>query len=237
MVGQKRIPFTMLQFADDTIFVCKAKTQNIVVLKSILICFEIASGLKVNFNKSKLGSMGVQDNMVQRFSTILNCSVMKVPFKYLGIPVGENHRRKDFWQDMVTKIRKRLAVWKGKYISFVGRVTLLNSVLSSIPLYYLSLFKISVSVGKTIKGIQRDFLWGWGQEGRKIACVKWDLICKSKEEGGLGVKDLKCFNMALLGKWRWRLGKDHTGIWKDILESKYGSWRTLKDVKDSYHES
>jgi len=43
--------------------------------------------------------------------------------------------------------------------------------------------------------------------------------------------------MALLGKWRWRLGKDHTGIWKDILESKYGSWRTLEDVKDSYHES
>ena len=153
MVGQKRISFTMLQFAYDTIFVCKAKTQNIVVLKSILICFEIASGLKVNFNKSKLGSMGIHDNMVQRFSTILNCSVMKVPFKYLGIPVGENHRRKDFWQDMVTKIRKRLVVWKGKYISFAGRVTLLNSVLSSIPLYYLSLFKISVSVGKTIKEI------------------------------------------------------------------------------------
>lgn len=30
---------------------------------------------------------------------------------------------------------------------------------------------------------------------------------------------------------------DHTGIWKDILESKYGSWKTLEDVKDSYHES
>jgi len=40
-----------------------------------------------------------------------------------------------------------------------------------------------------------------------------------------------------MGKWKGRLGKDHIGIWKDILESKYGSWRTLDDVKDSNHES
>jgi len=43
--------------------------------------------------------------------------------------------------------------------------------------------------------------------------------------------------MVLLGKWKWILRKDHTRIWKDILESKYGSWRTLDDGKDSNHES
>jgi len=96
----------MLRFADDTIIVCKAKTQNIVVIKSIFRCFEIVYDLKVNFNKSILGGMGLHDNMVQRFSTILNCCVTNVRFKYLGILVGENHRRKDFWQDMVIKIRK-----------------------------------------------------------------------------------------------------------------------------------
>jgi len=83
---------------------------------------------------------------------------MKVPFKYLGIPIGANHRGKDFWQDMITKRRKRLTIWKGKYISYTGRVILINLVLSSITLYYLSLFKIPVSLEKTIKEKQIDFL-------------------------------------------------------------------------------
>jgi len=52
-VGKKQIPINMLQFADDTIFVCSPKPQNIVVIKSILRCFEIASRLKVNFHKRK----------------------------------------------------------------------------------------------------------------------------------------------------------------------------------------
>ena len=151
------------------------------VIRSILRCFEIASGLKVNFHKSKIGSIGIHLRKVERFSTILNCNIMKVPFKYLGIPVGANHRRIEFWQDMIQKIQKRLALWKGKYLSFAGRVTLIKSVLSTIPLYYLSLFKLPICVEKMIRKIQRDFLWGWGHDGRKIAWIKWDHIVKLRK--------------------------------------------------------
>jgi len=35
--------------------------------------------------------------------------------------------------------------------------------------------------------------------------------------------------MALLGKWIWRLGSDKGGLWKEILVSKYGSWRSLRE--------
>jgi len=180
-VGHKQIPISMLQFVDDTIFVCNEEIQNIMVIKSILRCFEIASGLKVNFHKSKIGSIGIHLRKVERFSAILNCSIMKVPFKYLGIPVGANHRRIEFWQDMIQKIQKRLALWKGKYLSFAGRVTLIKSVLSTIPLYYLSLFKLPICVEKMIRKIQSDFLWGWGHDGRKIAWIKWDHIVKLRK--------------------------------------------------------
>ena len=53
-VGEKNIEVNMLQFADDTLFLSEAKTQNILVIKSILRCFELAAGLKVNFIKSKI---------------------------------------------------------------------------------------------------------------------------------------------------------------------------------------
>jgi len=126
-VGKKQIPINMLRFADDTIFVCSPKTQNIVVIKSILRCFEITSGLKVNFRKTKRGSI---DRMIERFSIMLNCMTMNIPFLYLGIKVGANHRKKVFWNDMIINIRKRLSKWKGRHLSSAGRVMLIKSVIS-----------------------------------------------------------------------------------------------------------
>jgi len=80
-------------------------------------------------------------------------------------------------------------------------------------------------------------LWGWDAEGRKIACVNWKTICKSKGEGGLNIKDLNIFNTALLAKWKWRLCTEEKGLWKDVLDSKYGSWRSLDDRKFGQKES
>ena len=138
---------------------------------------------------------------------------------------------------MIIRIRKRLARWKGRYISFARRVTLIKSMISSILLYYMSLFKMPMSVINIITRIQREFFWGWGHEGRRIAWVKWENMCKTKEEGGLGIKDLRMFNMALLGKWKWRLGRDEPGLWKEVLLSKYGSWRALDKGIDGNYDS
>ena len=186
--------------------------QNVLALKSILRCYELASGLKVNFHKSRIGGIGVHFNDIERFSLILNCNTMTIPFTYLGVLARGNHRKIYFWQVMLRKLRKRLAIWKGRHISFAGRVTLIKSVISVIPLYFISIFKIPQSVLNTIVKIQRDFLWGWGFEGRKIAWVKWEQMCKPKEEGRLGLKDMRFFNFALLGKWKWRLVNEEPGL-------------------------
>jgi len=41
-----------------------------------------------------------------------------------------------------------------------------------------------------------------GYEGKKMTWIKWEMRCKIKESGGLGIKDLAYFNKALLGKWK-----------------------------------
>jgi len=64
---------------------------------------------------------------------------------------------------------------------------------------------------KKIVSLQRNVLWGWGSDGRKIVWVAWDKVCKSKEEGGLGIMNVRQFNLALMGKWIWRL-KTETGV-------------------------
>lgn len=62
-------------------------------LKVVLKCFKPASSLKDNFFKSKLAEVAVASDLQQRLAAILNFWVMVIPFIYLGIPVGANHRR------------------------------------------------------------------------------------------------------------------------------------------------
>ena len=98
------------------------------------------------------------------------------------------------------------------------------------PLFFLSYFKAPKGVSKEIIKLQRNFLRGWGSEGRKNAWIGWENICKPKEDGGLGIKSIDIFNNALLEKWLWRLRSPEHGLWKVALESKYGSWGTANSV-------
>jgi hypothetical protein len=97
--------------------------------------------------------------------------------------------------ELIIKIQCRLQVWKGKFLSI-----LLNSVLSSIPLYYLSLFKLPVWCLHKIDKIRRDFLWA-GVDSKKYPLVRWFVVCSPKQFGGMRVLNLKYMNLALLSKW------------------------------------
>ena len=176
----------------------------------------------MNFLKSSIGGVGVDTFTISCFAKMLNCEVMNYPFKYLGLPVGGCHKKEAFWDGVVEKIKERLGRWKGRFISMAGRICLIKSVLSVIPLFYMSLFKIPAIVMKKIVKIQRNFLWGWRSGGRKIVWASWEKVCKPRGNGGLGVINIKFFNIALLGKWIWRLDFSKGGMWKEVIESKYG---------------
>jgi len=236
-VGEKQVKVSMLQYADDTLFFCKASIQSVLTLRAILKCFELASGLKVNYSKSKVGGVGLNMNQTMIFASILKCDIMKAPFSYLGVLVGGNHKRCVFWEGVLNKLRNRLSAWKGKSLSLAGKLCLIKSVLTSLPLFYVSLFCMPMTVMREVKRIQKNFLWDWGSENRKIAWVAWDKICQPKDKGGLGVIDIEKFNLALLGKWIWRLKSEERSFWKDILVSKYGGWRGLKSQGQIRKES
>lgn len=84
---------SMVQFADDTLFMGDASLQNVMTLKCILRCFELASGLKVNFFKSKPIGVAVGDQYLSSFARTLHCLIEATPFKYLDLPVGGNPRK------------------------------------------------------------------------------------------------------------------------------------------------
>jgi len=114
-----------------------------------------------------------------------------------------------------------------KPLSFGGRVTLIKSTPNSIPIYFISFFRIPKKVVHKLITIQRRFLWGGDMDNHKIAWVSWETVCLSKEKGGLGIRDLTKFNQALLGKWKWDLFHHQGELWARVLDSKYGGWRSL----------
>ena len=49
-------------------------------------------------------------------------------------------------------------------------------------------------------------------------------MCLPKHKGGLGIKDILTFNLALLGKWMWNLMQHQGSLWVAVLEAKYGGF-------------
>lgn len=60
---------------------------------------------------------------------------------------------------------------------------------------------------------------GGVDEESKINWVKWSDVCKPKDHGGLGIKDWRLFNMALLGKWQWRFLSEPDNLWCRVVEA------------------
>ncbi|GKU91338.1 hypothetical protein SLEP1_g5225 [Rubroshorea leprosula] len=103
-----------------------------------------------------------------------------------------------------------------------GRITFLNSVLTSLPVLFLSIYLTPKGIVKTLDKIRNKFLWGGCEESRQVHWVNWKTVCISKRDGGLGVKDLRLFNQALLGKWWGRLAKGSSRLLFNLIKEKYG---------------
>lgn len=102
---------------------------------------------------------------------------------------------------MLQKVEKRLDGWKKAWLSRGGTLTLIQSVLSSMLTYFMSLFRISISVAKRIEKAMRNFLWEGVGEGKRDHLVKWSVVSQPICKGVLGLGNLVKSNRALLGKW------------------------------------
>ncbi|XP_022007607.1 uncharacterized protein LOC110906845 [Helianthus annuus] len=125
-----------LFFADDSIFVGAWEEGNLKTLRRVLRIFHMMSGLKVNHNKSFLYGIGLNDEEIGNMASVLNCKAGHLPFTYLGLKVGANMNRVVNWKEVIDKFNKRLSNWKAKLLSFAGRITLVKSVLGSLPNYF-----------------------------------------------------------------------------------------------------
>lgn len=129
-----------LLYADDTLIFCGADRNQVLYLNLTLLLFEAVSGLHINRLKSVIYPVNEVQNL-EELAEILGCSIGTFPTTYLGLSVGAKFKSEAVWSGVIEKFEKKLASWQLQYLSMGGRLTLINSVLDSIPTYYMSLFE------------------------------------------------------------------------------------------------
>lgn len=223
-IGALRLPFRgmspCLLYADDAMFFIKPEVQQLQALQIVLTAFKQISGLSVNLAKSELMvSIGSQASQ-QELANVLGCRLATLPFTYLGLPLSNKKLPKSAYLPLIQRMNKRLGGWAAKHLTIAGRIVLINSVLSSLPTYFMSCLKLPVWVIKDIDKIRRTFLWHGTipQAHSKINLANWKLSCTPKDFGGLGIMDLTVFNQALLIKWFWQWRKPEMTLCKSLFQ-------------------
>lgn len=154
-----------LQYADETVLLWPPNINFLINIKKALILFDLASGLLVNFYKSSIMGIHVSDGWLKNVTEILMCKQDSIPFTYLGLPIRGWSQTLAAWQPILEKIRRKLASWKGMWLSLGGRITLIKSSLAKLPLYFMSMFLILKGIIEKIIKIQRNFLWSGSDLG------------------------------------------------------------------------
>ncbi|XP_028066585.1 uncharacterized protein LOC114269469 [Camellia sinensis] len=215
----KAIPKEVNQSADA---LANLLGSNCNCIMEVLFEFCDMSGQKINFHKSK---MYISPNIPRRealpLSNMCGISITTDLGKYLGTPLLHTRVSKTHLQDILDRMAKKLSGWKAKNLSLADRATLVKAVTSSMPNHLMQTMEIPRRVCDQIDKLNRNFLWDNTEDRKKVHLVNWQQVCKSKRNGGLGIRQARVQNLALISKLGWKLTINSDELWCKILKAKY----------------
>ncbi|XP_019158575.1 PREDICTED: uncharacterized protein LOC109155346 [Ipomoea nil] len=153
----------------------RANQYEAVEIKSCLARYEALSGQMVNYHKSSICYSKNTGSGDREMVVAQILGVIQAPNfgKYLGLPAFIGRNKKAAFAYIEDKIRQRIGSWNKKLLTQAA-----------------------------IERTMNRYWWGSGTD-RGIRWKAWDRLCIPKKYGGLGFKDLKAFNLVMLGKQAW----------------------------------
>ncbi|GKB29371.1 reverse transcriptase [Tanacetum coccineum] len=209
-------------FTDDSIFFLKANIEECKRLINILEKYCDASGQSINLSKSAaFFSPNTPETTKQDLCTRFHVQIMDPKARYLGMPSIHCRNKSELFSFILERVLNKMQGWKQKLLSDAGREILIKSVIQAIPSYDMQCFLLPTGFLNKILTYVKRFFWGGDAHGSHIHWVGWDRISRPKDEGGLGFRDLKAFNLALLAKQGWRLIVNPHSFWGRVLKGIY----------------
>jgi hypothetical protein len=190
-----------LFFADDSLLFGQASIPECRKIMDILNIYEPSSGQKINREKTAMFfSSNTSQATRQSIQEFWGSSGSTNFDKYLGLPAMIGRSKRAIFNGLKEGIIQRLQGWKERYLSKAGQEVLIKVVAQAIPTYAMNCFHLPKIWCDEITSLIARYWWGQKGDERKLHWMKWDKLCTSKEDGGLGFRNLFLFNSSLLAK-------------------------------------
>ena len=227
-----------LLFADDSVVFCHADPIQCQNLLKILEVYKKASGQAMNREKTALFFIkNTSSETKDKIMRIVGVNEIKSHEQYLGLPSIIGRSKKKAFDGLKDRLWKRLNGWQEHYLSIARKETLIKAVAQAIPIYTMQCFMLPKSFCHDLNSMVSKFWWGQ-QSGRdKIHWLEWGKLCKAKDGGGLGFRDLHLFNLALLAKQGWRLVQNPHSLVARVLKAKYYPSTSFLNAKLGHNPS
>ena len=196
----KTIKHSHLCLADDLMLFCKGHVSSIRSLCHCLHLFSQTSGLQGNSAKSAIYTTGVPNVIIAELKDLSQFTYGSLPLKYLGVLLSSKRLSMVDCEQITDKMTWRIRAQSVKHLSYAARLQLINSVLMGISTYWCQMFILACCVIHIVNFICHSFLWFDIHDSHKTCHVNWDVVCKPKKAGGLGIQNLQVWNAAAVGK-------------------------------------
>jgi hypothetical protein len=211
-----------LFFADDSLLFCKANINEWKQIQEILVTYERASSQKLNREKTFV-FFSRNTPAVTRSLILVSAGVSSTQRyeKYLGLLALVGRSKVSAFSSIKGRIWDRICGWKEKFLSQAGKEIMLKAIIQAIPTYKMSVFLLPKTLCHDINSMISKFWWGHKEKDSKMVWMSWEKLGRAKEKGGMGFRDLECFNLALLAKQGWRLIHNTDSLVARVFKEKY----------------
>lgn len=183
----------------------------------LLDSFAAATGLCINYSKSTAVPIHMSHTSAAQCLDTLGCRQESFPQVYLGLPLSVHKLPVSAFLPSLAKADRSLAGWQAGLLNSMGRAVLVNSVLNSQLIYAMCALQIPPGIVAQMDQRHRAFLWNGDRTvSGAQSLIAWEKVCWTKDNGGLGIKDLSLMNICLLLKLLHRL---HTAVDSDWASS------------------
>lgn len=160
-----------------------------------------------------------------------NLDVVNMSFeeKYLGFPKPSGRFSKGKLHNLQQQLTKRIIQW-GELMSQAGREVLIKAVAQALPTFLMSLFKFPRSTCDDLGRMIRSYWWGAYRGKRKTHWKSWDSMLRPISAGGMGFKDFRLFNQAMLARQAWRILVNPECFCTRVLKARYFPNGRLEDT-------
>ncbi|KAA3485159.1 reverse transcriptase [Gossypium australe] len=200
-IGRERFEINHLLFADDCMLFRDASVTRAFTVRSIM--------------------EDVDKQVREQVTNILGVREATNPEKYLGLPMMVGRRKRWAFANFIDRFRKRIDSWKFRFLSMGGKEVFIKAILQAIPIYVIQCFELPKSLCNTLENIMNKYWWANGKTGKGIHWCSWKDLCYSKNDGGMGFRDLSFFNKALLAKQAWRLLTQPDCLLAKVYKARY----------------